>query len=199
MKACILFTSDNEVSEDWLGKFDSREPLDIYGQKYLIDEISTDYEPGFAGVTIKMYPAYQAKSPERPKKQESWNGESLPPVGLDVLAKVDFKKAPPYTIINLTEIGIDVQNSIPSFQKARVLYASEKYVILLARGVECMAPRSCVEFEKIKTAEKLAEEEKVAAIAEMQSVVMAASGCMVSTISECLAIVALYEAGYRKQ
>lgn len=136
---------------------------------------------------------------ERPKKQEAWDGEGLPPVGLDVLAKVDFKKAPPYTIINLTEIGIDVQNSMPSFQKAKVLYASEKYVILLARGVECMAPRSCVEFEKIKTAEKLAEEEKVAAIAEMQSVVMAASGCTVSTISECLAIVALYEAGYRKQ
>ena len=80
MKACILFTSDNEVAEDWLGKFDSREPLDIYGQKYLIDEISTDYEPGFAGVTIKMYPVYQAKSPERPKKQEAWDGVCIPPI-----------------------------------------------------------------------------------------------------------------------
>ena len=80
MKACTLFTSDNEVAEEWLGKFDSREPLDIYGQKYLIDEISTDYELGFSGVTIKMYPVYQAKSPERPKKQEAWDGVGLPPV-----------------------------------------------------------------------------------------------------------------------
>ena len=80
MKACILFTSDNEVAEDWLGKFNSREPLDIYGQKYLIDEISTNYEPGFSGVTIKMYPVLQIKIADWPKKEYKMN--------------IDWSKAP---------------------------------------------------------------------------------------------------------
>lgn len=128
---------------------------------------------------------------ERPKKQEAWDGEGLPPVGLDVLAKVDFKKAPPYTIINLTEIGIDVQNSMPSFQKAKVLYASEKYVILLARGVECMAPRSCVEFEKIKTAEQLAEEERKSQLGVMHKIYMEGAS------EHKGGLAALYDAGYK--
>ena len=127
---------------------------------------------------------------DRPKKQEAWNGDGLPPVGLDVLAKVDFKKAPPYTIINLTEIGIDVQNSMPSFQKVKVLYASEKYVILLSIGVECMAPRSCVEFEKIKTAEQLAEEEIQAIRDEIRWQKPQLGPCPVAL---------LYNKGYRKQ
>lgn len=80
MKACILFTSDNEVAEDWLGKFNSREPLYIYGQKYLIDEISTNYEPGFSGVTIKMYPVLQIKIADWPKKEYKMN--------------IDWSKAP---------------------------------------------------------------------------------------------------------
>lgn len=132
---------------------------------------------------------------ERPKKQEAWGGEGLPPVGLDVLAKVDFKKAPPYTIINLTEIGIDVQNSMPSFHTAKVLYASEKYVILLSLGGECMAPRSCVEFKKIKTPEQLAEEEKKEAINQ----ICIDAGCPEITPGQLRVAEILYDKGYRKQ
>lgn len=55
------------------------------------------------------------------------------------------------------------------------------------------------DFRPIKTAEQLAEEEKVAAIAEMRAVLMAASDRKSVTLVECLATVALYEAGYRKQ
>lgn len=132
---------------------------------------------------------------ERPKKQEAWDGVGLPPVGLDVLAKVDFKKAPPYTIINLTEIGIDVQNSMPSFHTAKVLYASEKYVILLSLGGECMAPRSCVEFKKIKTPEQLAEEEKKEAIKQ----ICIDAGCPEITPGQLRVAEILYDKGYRKQ
>lgn len=178
MKACTLFSSDNEVAEDWLVKFNSREPLDIYGQKYLIDEISTDYELGFSGVTIRMYPVYQAKSPERPKKQEAWDGSGKPPIGIECEVRCNdvwsICKTLAYHQVSDTAVAVhflDGSNSL----------------------------FWCATFRPIKTAEKLKEEEKVAAIAEMQSVVMAASGCTVSTISECLAIVALYEAGYRKQ
>lgn len=139
MKACILFTSDNEVAEDWLGKFDSREPLDIYGQKYLIDEISTDYEPGFAGVTIKMYPAYQAKSPDRPKKQESWDGNGKPPIGIECEVRIgdvwSICKTLAYHQVSDTAVAVhflDGSNSL----------------------------FWCATFRQIKTAEQLAEEER---------------------------------------
>lgn len=189
MKACTLFSSDNEVAEDWLVKFNSREPLDIYGQKYLIDEISTDYEHGFAGVTIKMYPAYKAKSPERPKKQGAWDGEGLPPVGTvcEVLWNESRMEYLITKVFGVNEHG----QPIHRFDEGPKKYQYQADVLRTASGTQVFRP--------IKTAEQLAEEEKVAAIAEMQAVVMAASGCTVSTISECLAIVALYEAGYRKQ
>lgn len=99
MKACTLFSSDNEVAEDWLVKFNSREPLDICGQKYLIDEISTDYEHGFAGVTIKMYPVLQIKIADWPKKEYKMN--------------IDWSKAPE----GATHAGTTAGLQIPVFYK----------------------------------------------------------------------------------
>ena len=115
---------------------------------------------------------------ERPKKQEAWDGEGRPPIGIECEVKFNdvwsICKTLAYHQVSDTAVAVHFLNGSNA-----LLW--------------------CATFRPIKTAEQLAEQEKVTAIAEMQSVVMAASGCMVSTISECLAIVALYEAGYRKQ
>lgn len=140
MKACTLFSSNNEVAEDWLLKFNSREPLDICGQKYLIDEISTDYEHGFAGVTIKMYPVYQAKSHKTPKKQEAWDGEGLPQVGTECEWK---------------------EKSGFQWVAATILFITESSVVCKrSDGFEWQMPTKRTVFRPIKTAEQLAEEER---------------------------------------
>ena len=117
---------------------------------------------------------------ERPKKQEAWDGEGLPPVncfcetldeGADRWVKVE--------IYTHTEFKGDT-------------YACAKNETDMFYGL-------AHEFRPIKTAEQLAEEEKIATIAEMRAVVMAASDRKSVTLVECIATVALYEAGYRKQ
>lgn len=176
MKACTLFTSDNEVAEDWLGKFDSREPLDIYGQKYLIDEISTDYEPGFAGVTIKMYPAYQAKSPERPKKQEAWDGVGLPPVGV-------ICEHEPYEMRNDPHKVEIIAHKKASLDVA-VFWDEERQIVSYS---------SYHSFRPIKTAEQLAEEELEDAANKMFQRFGGIGGL---TKKQCIWVVS---EGYRKQ
>lgn len=116
----------------------------------------------------------------RPKKQEAWNGYGLPPVNC---------------FCETLDEDVDCWVKVEIY--AHTEFMGEAHAC--AKNGTDMFYGLAHEFRQIKTAEQLAEEEKVTAIAEMQSVVMAASGCMVSTISECLAIVALYEAGYRKQ
>ena len=175
MKACTLFTSDNEVAEDWLGKFDSREPLDIYGQKYLIDEISNDYEPGFAGVTIKMYPAYQAKSPERPKKQEVCGGEGLPPVNC---------------LCETFDVDANCWVRVEIYAHTELM--GETYAC--AKNGTDMFYGLAREFRPIKTAEQLAEEEREKAIADMMEVTSDGISCIGQDDA-----LALYKAGYRKQ
>ena len=117
---------------------------------------------------------------ERPKKQDAWDGEGLPPV--NCLCETFDEDANCWVKVEIY---------------AHTEFMGESHAC--AKNGTDMFYGLAREFRPIKTAEQLAEQEKVTAIAEMQSVVMAASGCMVSTISECLAIVALYEAGYRKQ
>ena len=175
MKACTLFTSDNEVAEDWLGKFNSRDPLDIYGQKYLIDEISTDYEPGFSGATIKMYPVYQVKSPERPKKQGAWNGNGKPPIGIEC----------------------ELHHSTwaeSHWEKRVILYAGDSYLVTTEIG--CDDERSSyireMTFRPIKTAEQIAAEKRENAVNEMVD-----SLNRYNSIHEACGM--LYDCGYRKQ
>lgn len=181
MKACILFTSDNEVAEDWLGKFDSREQLDIYGQKYLIDEISTDYEHGFAGVTIKMYPVYQAKSPERPKKQGAWDGEGLPPVGTvcEVLWNEYHVEYLRTKVFGVNEHG----QPIHRFDEGPKKYQYQADVLRTASGTQVFRP--------IKTAEQLAEEERKSQLEVMHKIYMEGAS------EHKGGLAALYDAGYK--
>lgn len=96
-----------------------------------------------------------------------WDGKGLPPVGAHVLAKIDFKKAPPFTIIALTEMGVDVQRHTPSFQKVEVLYASSKYCVLQTKGCECMAPTACLEFEPFLSPEQIAADKRAAKVDDL--------------------------------
>lgn len=124
------------------------------------------------------YPSPISECIERPKKQDSWDGSGKPPIGIE--CEVRF-------------------NDVWSICKTLAYHQVSDTAVAVHFLDGSNSLFWCATFRPIKTAEQLAEEEKVAAIAEMQSVVMSASGCTVSTISECLAIVALYEAGYRKQ
>lgn len=126
----------------------------------------------------------------------TWNGEGLPPVGLECEQRIDFKKAPAYTIINLTELGVDVQKHLPRFQKVKILYASEKYVVSEANGVECMAPSSCVEFRPVRTAEQVAAEQREKAIDAMNAIAVESVRLKGHTGRETCET--LYDAGYRK-
>ena len=117
---------------------------------------------------------------ERPNKQEAWDGEGLPPVGITCEVRYDDDNC--WVVVDVyvhTEFKGDT-------------YACAKNETDMFYGL-------ANEFRPIKTAEQLAEEEKVTAIAEMRAVVIAASDRKRATIAECTATVALYEAGYRKQ
>lgn len=117
---------------------------------------------------------------ERPKKQEAWDGEGLPPVGITCEVRDDDDNC--WVVVDVyvhTEFKGDT-------------YACAKNETDMFYGL-------AHDFRPIKTAEQLAEEEKVTAIAEMRAVVIAASDRKRATIAECTATVALYEAGYRKQ
>lgn len=112
---------------------------------------------------------YERIANEHPKP---WSGpeDGLPPVGLEVEIKIDFKKAPPYAIITLTELGVDVQNHTPRFQNVKVLYASSKYLVAESCGAECLTPMSCVEIRAIRTPEQLAADTRETAIRELMDI-----------------------------
>lgn len=106
------------------------------------------------------------------KIDKPWSGpeDGLPPVGDEIEIKIDFKKAPPYAIITLTELGVDVQKHTPRFQKAKVLYASSKYLVTESCGVECLTPMSCVEIRAIRTTEQRANDTRETAIREIMDI-----------------------------
>lgn len=131
-----------------------------------------------ADMTIKSYSWKLIE--ERPKKQEAWYGEGLPPVNC-------FCE----TLDDDADCWVKVE-----------IYAHTEFMgetHACAKNGTDMFYGLAHEFRPIKTAEQLAAEEKVAAIAEMRAVLMAASDRKSVTLVECLATVALYEAGYRKQ
>ena len=182
MKACILFTSDNEVAKDWLGKFNSREPLDICGQKYLIDEISTDYEPRFSGVTIKMYPVYQAKTPESPKNQEAWDGVGLPPAGLGVEVMQGGFPSVAFDWQACKVLAINIGSDERPQVITRDFHGD---VAIYYPGIDS------VYFRPIKTAEQLAEEERKSQLEVMHKIYMEGAS------EHKGGLAALYDAGYK--
>ena len=140
-----------------------------------------------ADMTIKSYSWKLIE--ERPKKQDAWDGEGLPPVGTvcEVLwneSRVEYLRT---KVFGVNEHG----QPIHRFDEGPKKYQYQADVLRTASGTQVFRP--------IRTAEQLAEEEKIATIAEMRAVVIAASDRKRATIAECTATVALYEAGYRKQ
>ena len=122
---------------------------------------------------------------------KEWNDEGYPLAGTVCDCKIDFKKAPPYVIISLTEMGVDVQNHNPKFSKAKILYCSEKYSSIMSDGVECFVPTNLVTFRAIRT------EAQVAAC-ERESYVTGMLGYDALGGSRKGLAYALYDAGYRK-
>ena len=140
------------------------------------------YGDGESVVSASLYNGETKPSDliELPKKQEAWDGEGLPPVNC-------FCE----TLDEDADCWVKVE-----------IYAHTEFMgeaHACAKNGTDMFYGLAREFRPIKTAEQLAEEEKVAAIAEMRAVLMAASDRKSVTLVECLATVALYEAGYRKQ
>ena len=117
---------------------------------------------------------------ERPKKQGVWDGVGLPPVNC---------------FCETLDEDADCWVKVEIY--AHTEFMGESHAC--AKNGTDMFYGLAHDFRPIKTAEQLAEEEKVAAIAEMRAVLMAASDRKSVTLVECIATVALYEAGYRKQ
>ena len=117
---------------------------------------------------------------ERPKKQGVWDGVGLPPVNC---------------FCETLDEDADCWVKVEIY--AHTEFMGESHAC--AKNGTDMFYGLAHDFRPIKTAEQLAEEEKVAAIAEMRAVLMAASDRKSVTLVECIATVALYEAGYLKQ
>ena len=169
MKACTIFTFDEKVGKEWMGKFESREPLTIFGQKYIIGEFSTNYEHGFWGVTIKMYPVFQVKTTEIPNKQEAWDGEGLPPVGTVCDMHIDDFGWITGTVV----VHIDLDEPTAVAHNGKEVFHG-----------------NASDFRPIKTDEQLAEEEIQAIRDEIRWQKPQLGPCPVAR---------LYHKGYRKQ
>ena len=117
---------------------------------------------------------------ERPKKQDAWDGEGLPPVNCFCETLDDYADC---------WVKVEIY--------AHTEFKGDTYAC--AKNETDMFYGLAHEFRPIKTAEQLAEEEKIATIAEMRDALMDASDRKSVTLVERLATVALYEAGYRKQ
>ena len=139
---------------------------------YMRDGDQWLYTSNISGAWEKVFDNRPSSELVRRPKPKQWSGpqDGLPPVGLEIEARIDFKKAPPYTVIGLTELGVDVQRHVPRFQKVTVLYVSDKYLVSFASGVECLTPMSCVEIRAIKTKEQAANEQRETAIRELMDI-----------------------------
>ena len=131
------------------------------------------------------YPSPISECIERPKKQEAWDGDGLPPVG----TVCEYKKKDSNYRQGLVSVSV-------------LFYGREKCLLLhSASSNEFVEDISSVEFRPIKTAEQLEEEEKKQAIDDMQRIYEESMLDYSSRLGHASrpAIKALYEAGYRKQ
>jgi len=166
-------------------KFNDRGVVEFCGVPLVVEESGVSIEFGVTSWDFSFVEVSRVK----------WEGNGLPPVGTVCEARIDFQKAPPYTVITMAEAGINVTEYRPEFQKVTILYASQKYMITDSKGIECMAPTNCIEFRPIKTAEQMADEKRELAMRQMHQDILANGFAL-----EADEIVEkLYDAGYRKQ
>ena len=115
---------------------------------------------------------------ERPKKQESWDGRGLPPVGAQCEAE-------------LYHGGVWIEGFVAYYGKAHFIFESNQLTV----GVEISGKIRTSAFRPIKTAEQLAGEEKKEAIKQ----ICIDAGCPEMTPGQLRVAEILYDKGYRKQ
>lgn len=153
--------------------------VEDFGVRSKRQAVSNSYACGLAAdMTIKSH--LWKLIEERPKKQEAWDGEGLPPVGMDIECTFD---------------------SWGYWRKGRVLYYGKQMIFMEQYGEspDCrkfegsMNPDG-IKFRPVRTAEQVAAEERDKAIEEMIRTTSDGITCMDRYDAE-----QLYKAGYRKQ
>ena len=124
---------------------------------------------------------------ERPKKQEAWDGEGLPPEKCDceVLWSSDTGE-----YVTATVLAHDQGGAIVRYTSGKNKGCISEQIVGCFNFKGCQIPN----FRPIKTAEQLAEEEREKAIADMMEVTSDGISCIGQDDA-----LALYKAGYRKQ
>ena len=119
------------------------------------------------------YPSPISECIERPKKQEAWDGEDLPPVGTVCDMHIyDFGWITGTVVVH---IDLDEPTAV-------------------AHNGEEVFHGNASDFRPIKTAEQVAAEEREKAISDMMEVTSDGISCIGQDDA-----LALYKAGYRKQ
>ena len=124
---------------------------------------------------------------DRPKKQEAWDGEGLPPEKCDceVLWSSDTGE-----YVTATVLAHDQGGAIVRYTSGKNKGCISEQIVGCFNFKGCQIPN----FRPIKTAEQLAEEEREKAIADMMEVTSDGISCIGQDDA-----LALYKAGYRKQ
>ena len=130
-----------------------------------------------ADMTIKSYSWKLIE--ERPKKQEAWNGEGLPPVGT-VCYRINVSASTKVEIIAHFDCTAD-----------RVA----AYIPIEGRILVDQAIASC--FKPIKTKEEIEKEKYLSEILVISNIISMATGFAGPTVNNISR--SIYEAGYRKQ
>lgn len=133
------------------------------------------------------YPSPISECIERPKKQEAWDGEGLPPEKCDceVLWSSDTGE-----YVTATVLAHDQGGAIVRYTSGKNKGCISEQIVGCFNFKGCQIPN----FRPIKTAEQLAEEEREKAIADMMEVTSDGISCIGQDDA-----IALYKAGYRKQ
>lgn len=129
---------------------------------------------------------------ERPNKQEAWDGEGLPPAGLDVEVMQGGFPSVAFDWQACKVLAINIGSDERPQVITRDFHGD---IAIYYPGIDS------VYFRPIKTAEQLAEEEKKKVIDDMQRIYEESILGYSSRLGHASrpAIKALYEAGYRKQ
>lgn len=179
-----VIVTDKSLFDGIRKAFEGREQLTLTGlgleAKYVCENL--EYRPfGFPLYGPKPAVGLVLKQITQVTAAPTWNGDGLPPVGLEVEAWYSM-------------------DTLPGWKPFKLKYLSEESVVFEGMG-ETYASRETfdgygLKFRPIRTAEQIAAEEREKAIEEMSEIARAA---VADNPRGGVGAAALYDAGYRKQ